>query len=197
MLIGITGGIGSGKSLVCHIFNTLGIAVFDADKAAREIMDHEPEVKKTLTGYFGTAVYTVEGRLNRKLLASIIFSNREAMKKVNQLVHPLVHMAFNNWTTRQKEVYVLHEAAILYESGFHSLMNLNILITAPEELRIRRTMTRDNISREQVLARMRNQWSDEEKSRLADFILINDEEHPLLEQILETDKKIRAYGEIR
>lgn len=197
MKVGITGGIGSGKSLACAIFRNLGVPVFEADKAAREIMDKDREVIQTLTGYFGPAVYSSEGQLNRKLLASVIFNQHEALEMVNGLVHPLVRKRFENWAAQQKEVYVLQEAAILFESGFHRLMDLNILITAPEERRILRTMARDNISREQVVARMRNQWNDEEKCKLADYIILNDEMHPLIEQILEIDNKIRTHGEVR
>ena len=197
MLVGITGGIGSGKSLICSVFRILGVPVFEADKSAREITGQNPIVKNELLAYFGPGIYNAEdGRLNRKKLASLIFNNRESLSFVNRLVHPLVKESFDRWVMKQKSAYILQEAAILFESGFYQFMDLNILITAPVELRIRRVMERDHIIREQIMERMKNQWNDEEKSRLADFVIINDEVHPVMDQVLDIDKKIRTHGKI-
>ncbi len=197
MLVGITGGIGSGKSLICSVFRILGVPVFEADKSAREITGQNPIVKNELLAYFGPGIYNAEdGCLNRKKLASLIFNNRESLSFVNRLVHPLVKESFDRWVMKQKSAYILQEAAILFESGFYQFMDLNILITAPVELRIRRVMERDHIIREQIMERMKNQWNDEEKSRLADFVIINDEVHPVMDQVLDIDKKIRTHGKI-
>jgi len=197
LLVGITGGIGSGKSLICSVFRILGVPVFEADKAAREITGQNPTVKKELSAYFGPGIYNAEdGCLTRKKLASLIFNNRDSLSFVNRLVHPLVKESFDRWVMEQKSAYILQEAAILFESGFYQFMDLNILITAPVELRIRRVMERDHISREQFMERMKNQWNDEEKSRLADFVIINDEVHPVMDQVLDIDKKIRTHGKI-
>lgn len=196
LLIGITGGIGSGKSLIASIFRILGIPVFDADQSAKEIINSNLHVRKELTGHFGNEIYSKEGIIQRKLLASVIFNDRQALDLVNQLIHPLVKEAFDQWVQRQKSGYVLHEAAILFESGYYKFMNFNILVTAPEELCISRTMERDHISRELVITRMHNQWNEERKRKMADYIINNDENHFLIEQVLETDKAIRAHGEI-
>lgn len=194
--IGLTGGIGSGKSLAASIFRILGIPVFEADMAAKDIINTDLFVRKELTSLFGSEIYSKEGSIDRKQLASVIFNDPQALALVNQLVHPLVSQSFDEWAQKQKSEYVLQEAAILFESGFYRLMDSNILITAPEEIRISRTMERDHTSRENVITRMRNQWDQEEKGKLADYIIINDETHFLIEQILETDKKIRAHGKI-
>jgi dephospho-CoA kinase len=197
LLVGITGGIGSGKSLICSVFRILGIPVFEADKAAREITGQNPDVKKELSAYFGPDIYKMEdGSLNRKKLASLIFNNPESLSYVNRLVHPLVKENFDRWVREQKAAYILQEAAILFESGFYRFMDLNILITAPVELRVRRVMERDHTTREQIMERMKNQWNDEEKSRFADFVIINDEVHPVIDQVLNIDKKIRIHGKI-
>lgn len=197
MLVGITGGIGSGKSLICSVFRILGVPVFEADKAAGEITGQNPAVKKELSAYFGSGIYNAEdGSLNRRKLASLIFNNRESLSFVNRLVHPLVKESFDRWVMEQKSAYILQEAAIMFESGFYRFMDLNILITAPIELRIRRVLERDHTTREQIIERMKNQWNDEEKSRLADFVIINDEVHPVMDQILDIDMKIRTHGKI-
>jgi dephospho-CoA kinase len=137
-----------------------------------------------------------DGSLNRKKLASLIFNNPESLSYVNRLVHPLVKENFDRWVREQKAAYILQEAAILFESGFYRFMDLNILITAPVELRVRRVMERDHTTREQIMERMKNQWNDEEKSRFADFVIINDEVHPVIDQVLNIDKKIRIHGKI-
>ncbi len=149
--IGITGGIGSGKSLIASIFKILGIPVFEADQVAKDIINTDLFVRKELASQFGPEIYSKEGSINRKLLASLIFNDQQALALVNQLVHPLVKQAFDQWFQRQKAVYVLHEAAVLFESGFYRLMDSNILITAPEELCISRTMERDHTSRKMWL----------------------------------------------
>lgn len=194
--IGITGGIGSGKTLVCKIFRILGVPVFEADKAAREIMDGDVSLREALIKKFGTGIYHKEGGMNRKLLASIIFRDNEALQSVNKLVHPLVYEKFEAWHLLQKSDYVLQEAAVLFESGYYRHMDGIILVTAPEELRIRRVMERDSLTEEQVRARIRNQWEEGKMAKLARFIIRNDEKEFLVEQILNTDKKIREDGKI-
>jgi dephospho-CoA kinase len=155
--IGITGGIGSGKSLVCSVFKLLGVPVFEADRVAKDLYHSNAEIKNKLTGMFGEGLYSDRGVLNRKLLSSIVFNDREALHKVNEMIHPLVREAFESWIQQQSYCYVLHEAAILFESGFYKMMDANILVTAPEEIRIRRVMERDHLTKEEVTARMHNQ----------------------------------------
>lgn len=192
--IGITGGIGSGKSLVCKVFRNLGIPVFEADAVAKNLYLTDRSLKEELVSIFGEAIYFPDGRVNKKYLASVIFSRTEALEQVNRLVHPRVRDAFRSWHKIQTAPYVLHEAAILFESGFYRMMDATILVTAPDELRIQRIMKRDHITRELVLERMKHQWDDARKEKLADYTLCNDEEHPLLKQILDLDQKIKAHG---
>ena len=194
--IGITGGIGSGKSLVCSIFRVMGIPVFEADQVAKALYDSSEEIRGELIRMFGKRLYSSGGLLNRQMLASIIFNDKDSLGKVNSLVHPFVRKAFEEWYRLQDSHYVLHEAAILFESGFYKLMDANILVTAPAELRIRRVMERDGISREKVLSRMQNQGSEEEYREMADFIIRNDGEDFIISQVLDTDKKIRANGNL-
>jgi dephospho-CoA kinase len=194
--VGVTGGIGSGKSLVCKIFKVLQIPVFDADTEARKLMDHNHDIRKELIALLGKNIYTGQGTLDRKKMADIIFNDREIIQKVNKIIHPAVRKQFVAWWQNQNTDYIIQEAAILFESGAYQLMDFNILITAPEELRIERVMERDGISRKQVIVRMTNQWNDEKKVKLADFIIHNDESDFLTTQILEIHKKILTHGKI-
>ena len=193
--VGITGGIGSGKSTVCEIFKILGVPVFEADKIARTLMNENPEIRKNLTTWFGDEIYS-ENLLNRKKLADLIFNNTQNLKQVNSIVHPVVRNEFEKWKNSQKSVYSVYEAAILFESGFYKLMDLNFLIVSPEHLRIRRVMKRDQISEEQVLARIHNQWTDEEKIKLANTVIYNDNKNLIIPQIIEIDKKLKRDGKI-
>lgn len=193
--VGITGGIGSGKSTVCKIFRLLGVPVFEADLIAKEIMNNNGSVVDSLTSWFGTDIY-INGRLNRQKLAAAIFENEEWLQKVNGLVHPLVRDEFLRWKSSQNGPYLIYEAAILFESGFYKMMDVNILITAPEQVRIDRVIQRDNSTKEQVLARMSKQWSDEEKRKLATFEIVNDNSILIIPQILEIDKQLKTDGKI-
>lgn len=193
--VGITGGIGSGKSTVCEIFKILGVPVFEADKIARTLMNENPEIRQNLITWFGDEIYS-ENLLNRKKLAELIFNNTENLKRVNSIVHPVVRNEFEKWKNSQKSVYSVYEAAILFESGFYKLMDLNFLLVSPEQLRIHRVMKRDQISEEQVLARIHNQWSDEEKIKLANAVIYNDNKNLIIPQIIEIDKKLIRDGKI-
>ena len=193
--VGITGGIGSGKSTVCEIFKILGVPVFEADKIARTLMNENPEIRQNLITWFGDEIYS-ENLLNRKKLAELIFNNTQNLEQVNSIVHPVVRNEFEKWKNSQKSVYSVYEAAILFESGFYKLMDLNFLIVSPEQLRIHRVMKRDQISEEQVLARIHNQWSDEEKIKLANAVIYNDNKNLIIPQIIEIDKKLIRDGKI-
>jgi dephospho-CoA kinase len=194
--IGITGGIGSGKSVVCRIFAILGIPVFGADLEARRIIDHDPEIREALSQLLGREIFPASGVTDRKKMAVAIFNNRELLHKVNSIVHPAVRRRFTEWWQIQESPYVIQEAAILFESGASGLMDLNILVTAPVEVRIDRVMQRDRISREQVQERMDNQWPDEKKSSLADFVILNDGNQLLIEQVMDIHHKILKHGKI-
>ena len=194
--VGITGGIGSGKSIVCKVFMLLGIPIFEADQVAKDLMNSNTEVIHRLIHLFGKEIYIGNNELNRKKLAKIIFNSDVQREKVNQIVHPAVKAAFENWLQIQKAPYIIHEAAILFESGFYRMMDYTILITAPDEMRIERVMKRDGIDIKKVKERMEKQWSDSEKRKLASFELINDDKDLIIPQIIKIDKNLRLYGKI-
>jgi len=193
--VGITGGIGSGKTIACKIFRLLDVPVFEADPTAKELLDHHPGIRKELISLFGESIYIPGKGADRKKLASLIFNDPVALEKVNTIIHPRVREAFICWMQNQDAPYVLHEAAILFESGFYKMMDQNILIMADRELRIQRIMERDGLTRKQIEARMDKQWPDEKKAKLADYILINNHEL-LIPEILKIHKKIKEHGKI-
>jgi dephospho-CoA kinase len=194
--VGVTGGIGSGKSLVCRIFRMLGIPVFEADAVARMLINNNETIRENLIHLFGPDIYTNEGAIDRKQLAGQIFNNRNLLLKVNEIVHPQVRNNFIEWAAKLDEPYVVHEAAILFESGFFKMMDFNILVTAPESIRIQRVIERDRLSMEQVVERIGRQWKDDEKAKLADIVIINDDKELIIPQIIEIDRKLRNHGKI-
>ncbi len=194
--VGITGGIGSGKSTVCKVFSALGIPVFEADVVAKQLMNSNNSIRKGLTDLFGEAVYTSSGRVDRKKLASIIFNDDIRLQKVNELIHPVVRQKFLLWADNQDVPYVIHEAAILFESGFYKMMDFTILISAPENERIERVVKRDGSLPGQVKERMNKQWSDEQKRKLASVEITNADEELILPQIIKLDKQLKEYGKI-
>ncbi|POY36111.1 dephospho-CoA kinase [Solitalea longa] len=183
--VGITGGIGSGKSTVVKIFEQLGIPVFIADTEAKRIMVEDETLVNGIKQHFGESVYFEDGSLNRKLLAEMVFNNAEKLALLNSMVHPAVFRAFDKWSKQyQYKPYLLKEAALLFESGSYKQNDINILVTAPEELRIKRVMTRDGSSENEVKSRIKNQLNEEEKVKLADFIILNDESKAIIPQVL-------------
>lgn len=181
--IGLTGGIGSGKSLVARIFEVLGIPVYYADTAAKEIMNNDTVLKAEIIKHFGPESYT-NGLLNRKHLASKVFGNKEQLALLNSLVHPATVRDAEKWMERQKSPYTIKEAALIFESGSQEHLDYVIGVYAPKSLRILRTMQRDAISRDEVLKRMNNQINEEIKIRLCDFVIYNDEQKAVLPQLL-------------
>lgn len=194
--VGITGGIGSGKSTVCKVFKVLGAPVFEADLVAKHLIDNDKKIRSGLINLFGKGIYTGDGRVDRKKLASLIFNNDIHLQKVNELVHPAVRSEFLSWTEGQDVPYVIHEAAILFESGFYKMMDFNILISAPEKERIERVTRRDGSLPEQVKLRMQKQWSDEEKRKLATIEIRNADRDFIIPQIIKIDKNLREHGKI-
>lgn len=183
--VGLTGGIGSGKSLVAKIFTHLGIPVFNADAEAGKILDEDLEVRAHLMEWIGPDAY-VDGKPNRQKLAGIIFTNQEMLSGMNALIHPRVLNRFIDWCSEnQGYPYLVHEAAILFESGFYKRMDATILVTAPEKVRLERIRQRDKVTEESIRQRMQNQWTDEQKIPLAGYIVRNDGENPLIPRILE------------
>ena len=190
-MIGLTGGIGSGKSVVAKIFTTLGIPVFNADEEAKHMMQSNPEMKSKLIEQFGSSIYHVSG-LQKEKLAAIVFNDPYQLQLLNAIVHPVTIQAAKNWAAKQNSPYVIKEAALIFESGAADGLFKVIGVTAPLSLRLQRVMHRDGVSKEQVEARMQHQISDTIKMRLCDYVIENSNQQMLIPQVLELDKVIRA-----
>ena len=183
--IGITGGIGSGKTTICKIFEVLGIPVFYADTAARQLMTKDALLVKGVKDSFGQDSYFADGSLNNKHIAAIVFNDTAELDKLNALVHPAVFRAFDSWIEQipQRTPYVLKEAALLFESGSYRMCDQNILVVAPEALKLERVIKRDSVTVAQVRARMDKQFTDEQKMQLADHLIYNNEQTSLIAQV--------------
>ncbi len=188
-VIGLTGGIGSGKTIVCNVFKHLGIPIYEADIESKRLINSSIKIKKELISLYGNFIYLNNGKINKKKLSKIIFNNRIELEKVNNIIHPVVLNDFREWLVKHKKSkYVIHETAILFESGAFKMTDTTILIYSPEKLRIRRVIKRDNISKNDVFIRIKNQMNDDEKKKLADYIIINDDTEFVLPQILKLHK---------
>ena len=174
VLIGVTGGIGSGKSVVCALFASVGAAVFYADAAAKEIADSNPTAREKITALLGNGVYSNEGTLNRALVASKVFGDPDLLQELNEILHPLVFEAIDTWRASQTTPYALVEAALIFESGLDEVLDYILVVIADDTLRVERTMARDGMSRDDVLRRMMHQMPNDELKRNADFILLNE-----------------------
>lgn len=187
--VGITGNIGSGKTTVCKIFEVLGIPVFYADDAAKDVMVTDAELIAGIKQSFGNEAYFDDQTLNRKHIAGIVFNDKEQLAKLNSLVHPAVFRAFDQWVLHQKNApYVLKEAAILFESGSYKKCDRAIMVTAPLNLRIKRVTTRDGITANEVKSRNDRQFTEEKKLALADDVIINDDTQLVIPQVLKLHK---------
>lgn len=189
--IGVTGSIGSGKSLVCSIFKQLGAPIYNADDRAKLLMITHDEIISTVKRLFGNESYFADGTLNRAHISSIAFNNKTLLNELNKTVHPIVFKDFDNWISEQQKLnvpYVIKEAALMFETDSYKGLEKFIVITAPLELRIERTMNRDNITQEQVHSRMNNQFTQEEKLAKSNFEIINDDKHSLIEQVVKLNK---------
>ncbi|MEE4116211.1 MAG: dephospho-CoA kinase [Marinilabiliaceae bacterium] len=188
--LGITGGIGSGKSTVCKVFEVLGVRVFYSDLEARVIMDTSPLVYKGLEKILGFDIY-VDGKIDRPRLADIIFNDSKKLEQVNMLVHPLVLEKFAGWSQKQDSDYVILESAVLFESGAGEVLDKTLAVIAPLEERIARVMERNNMKREEVLERIKNQVSENEMLRKADFLLDNADSSMLIPQVISVHNEIK------
>lgn len=186
--IGLTGGIGSGKSTVAGIFAVLGIPIYDADREAMRLMNTDAELKSQIINAFGEDAYT-SGNINRQYLASKVFNDQVSLQLLNSLVHPVTISDASNWIDIQTSAYIIKEAALLFESNANQYLDIVIGVSAPEEIRVQRTMQRNNFTREQVISRMNKQMPEKEKLALCDFIIDNNEEVPLISQVLELHEK--------
>lgn len=180
--IGITGGIGSGKSFVAEIFRQMGFPVYDSDSRAKLLTNTNADIRRQMTDAFGDSIYS-DNVLNKPKLSQLIFFSDENRKLVNGIIHPIVAEDFLQWAIEQNAPIVFFESAILFNSGFDSQMDKVILVTAPVELRIRRVEKRSQLSATEIRQRMQTQLSDEELIRMADFVIRNDEQHLLLPQV--------------
>lgn len=187
--IGLTGGLGSGKSTVAHIFEVLGIPVYYADAASKRLMNDDEKVKAAVQNAFGKEVYP-EGKLDRKYLAEIVFNDGKKLEKLNSIVHPATLRDADEWISKQTAPYAIKEAALIFESGSHQNLDYVIGVKAPLHLRLQRAMKRDNISHEEAMARINKQINEEIKMRLCDFIIINDEQQMVIPQVLALHQKL-------
>ena len=182
--VGITGGIGTGKSTVCKIFASMGIPVLDADTLAKNIAEIDTNVKQQILEAFGTESYDEQEKYNRKFIASIVFNDPEKLKILNNIIHPAVIDYTNKWADQhQDKKYVIKEAALMFESGSYKYNDINIVVNSPKELRIQRILSRDNASLEEIIRRIESQMSDDERNSMADKIITNDEHSSLIAQV--------------
>lgn len=190
--VGLTGGIGSGKSIVAGIFKVLGIPVFDADSEAKKTMETDELLMKALKQEFGEDTYK-DGKLNRPYLASQVFNDAFKLEKLNAIVHPATIAAAEKWMQQQTTPYVIKEAALLFEAGSAGSLDYIIGVTAPTHIRIQRVMERDGYTREEVKARMSRQIDDKIKMKLCDFVLVNDEQRLLVPQVLKLHECLQRW----
>ena len=173
MVVGLTGGIGSGKSTVAKMFGKLGVPVYDSDHEAKKLMADSPKIKAALMNLFGEEVYDDEGKLDRKFVAGKVFKDAGLLQKLNAIVHPAVREHFLGWVAEQTAPYVIQETALIFENNAQDKYDRTILVTAPEEIRAHRVMKRDQVGKEAVMDRMRNQMADDQKADLAHFRIEN------------------------
>ena len=184
--IGVTGGIGSGKSTVCRIMENLGVPIFYSDNEAKHLLNEDKDLKAEVIKLYGSDMYNAEGNLDRPRMATLVFNNPKAMESITAIVHPRVNQRFNEWVLKHdKAPYVVKEAAVLFESGAYHDLDKIINVFAPKENRIKRVLERDGSLRQDIEKRMRFQYSDEERNKLADFIIINEQKEELLPQVME------------
>ena len=195
MIVGLTGGIGSGKSTVLKMFESLGVPIYQADIEAKNIMVHSQEVKKKIIHLLGDESYRND-ELNRTYIAQKVFNNKELLAALNAIVHPAVHKHFKNFVAKQTASYLVYENAILYENKSEHLCDKVIVVTADLEDRISRVMKRDKVDREAVLARMNNQWSQEDKIKKADFVIHNSNLDELAKEVAVVHNQLLKANEI-
>jgi dephospho-CoA kinase len=189
--IGLTGGIGSGKTTVAHIFEVLGIPVYYADDAAKRLMNEDENLKQQIIQHFGEESY-VDGKLNRSYLSFIVFSDAEKTKLINSIIHPATIADAEQWMSKQTAPYAIKEAALIFEAAAEKQLDLVIGVQSPLHTRMQRVMQRDNITEEAVLARMQKQMNEEEKMTRCDFVVINDEKELLIPQVVALHEKLLA-----
>lgn len=188
-IVGLTGGIGSGKTTVAKEFKKIGVPVYIADEEAKRLMNRSKVIKRKLIDLFGENAY-IDDKLNRPFIADIIFNDTMYLQKMNAIVHPKVARHFEKWTLKQNAPYVIKEVAILFENGGHTQCDYIITVIAPIEVRIQRLLKRDDTTKDKIKAIMKNQWSDKEKVKLSDFVIQNIELQKTINQVNEVHKNI-------
>ena len=189
LVVGLTGGIGSGKTTVANMFSTLGIPVYIADEESKKLLVTSKVIKRKLINLFGEDTYN-GNELNKPFIADKIFNNKTLLQKMNAIVHPKVAQHFKSWLTKQEGPYVIKESAILFESGAYETCDLILTITAPKKLRIERVMQRDSVSEEKVLNIIKNQWTEEEKIKYSNYVIVNKKIEDTQQKVLEIHRKI-------
>ena len=191
--VGLTGGIGSGKTTVGRVFRTMGIPVFEADAEGRRLLVNDLRLKHAVVERFGASVLK-EDAIDRAALASIVFQDAAALKDLNALIHPAVRAAFDRWTSEQRAPYVMMEAAVLAESAGHRTMDRIVVVSAPEAIRIQRVMERDGVREDAVRARLANQVSEAERLAIADHVIHNDDSRLVIPQVLEVHAALLKFA---
>ena len=191
MKIGITGGIGSGKTYVCKIISSLGFPIYDCDTRAKELMSSNKALISSIKQLIGTDSYNNDGSINKEVIAGFLFANKANADKMNQLVHPAVKNDFLQWASEQQSEIVFMESAILFESKFNDVVDHTVAIYAPAEIRLKRAIQRDNTTKEKIESRMRQQLTEQEISWLSDFQINNDGKANVHEQVLELLSKLK------
>lgn len=193
MYIGITGNIGSGKTTVCGIFETLQVPIYYADTEAKKLMTEDANVREQIKLLFGLKAYNEEGALNRKFIGDIVFNNPKMLSRLNYIVHPAVKRHSAEWAKKQKKApYTIKEAALLIESGNHEALDKVIVVSAPLDMRVKRVMQRDDVTEAEVLLRENKQMPEADKLSIADFKVVNDGKHSLVQQVHDLHKKIMS-----
>ena len=185
-IIGITGGIGSGKSLICKIFSTMNIPIYDADSRAKYLINNDLSLKNSIKNLLGYNAYLPTGKYNRKWVASQVFNNPDLLKQLNSLVHPCVHKDSHDWVKKySKSPFLIYEAALMKAVGDNNMFDKVIVVNAPINLRIQRIQVRDKRSEQEIKDIIARQISDEERLKIADYVIENDDKEPVLKQVLE------------
>ena len=188
--IGLTGSIGSGKTTIARIFESLNVKVYYADIEAKKFLK-DKNVKDNIRAIFGSSIFNDQLEIDRKALSNIVFNDDESLKKLSNIIHPLVENDFREWTLAlSSEKYIIHESAIIFESGLQNNFDEIITVTAPPELRLARIIERDKVENEDFFKRDRNQWDDDTKVKMADYVIYNDSHHMLIPQVLKIHRKM-------
>lgn len=194
MKVGVTGGIGSGKTTVCKLFETLGVPIYYADSRAKWLMANDPQVREQLVEAFGTETFA-DGVLNRPYLSSLVFSNPDKLAELNAIVHPAVFRDGTDWEAKHTDFpYTIKEAALMFETGSYRLLDKIIVVTAPIHVRVERVVQRDATTEQAVRERIENQLPDEQKIAHAHFVIVNDGEQPLIPQVMKIHKELMQHS---